>query len=267
MADVLAEIVAAKRGHVDAAKRARPLGSVESAAKATPPPRGFAKALASKEAAGRFPVVTEIKKASPSAGVIRADFDPAALAQAYEAAGAACLSVLTDAPYFQGDDGDIARARDGAALPALRKDFMIDPYQVAEARALGADCILIILAAVDDGLAAELESAAFDLGMDVLIETHDRAEFERALGLRSPLIGINNRNLKTLAVDLQTTVDLAAEAPAGRRIVSESGIGSNDDLKRLWDAGARGFLVGERLMREADVRAAAARLIGEARTP
>lgn len=265
MADVLAEICAVKRTHVDAMKRARPLAELEAAARSAPPPRGFARALDAAEAAGRYPVITEIKKASPSAGLIRADFDPARLAAAYEAAGAACLSVLTDAPYFQGHDDFVAQARDACTLPALRKDFMIDAYQVVEARALGADCILIILAAVDDALAAELEDAAFGLGMDVLIETHDAEEYERALKLKSPLLGINNRNLKTLSVDLQTTIDLAKDAPAGRRIISESGIGTHADLARLWAAGARGFLVGERLMRQPDVRAAAADLIGERR--
>jgi len=265
MADVLAEIVATKRDHVAACKRARPLAEVDAAARAAAPARGFAAALAAMDAAGRFPVITEIKKASPSAGVIRPDFDPARLARAYETAGAACLSVLTDKPYFQGDDGDIGKARAAASLPALRKDFMIDAYQIAEARALGADCILIILAAVDDALAADLEATAFDYGLDVLIETHDAKEFDRALRLKSPLLGINNRNLKTLKVDLATTLALAAEAPADRRVISESGIGGHADLKRLWQAGARGFLVGERLMREADVMAAAADLIGGAR--
>lgn len=265
MADVLAEIVDRKRAHVAACKRTRPPADIEQAAKSAPPARGFAAALEAMDRRGRFPVITEIKKASPSAGVIRPDFDPKALAGAYEAAGAACLSVLTDAPYFQGDDGDIAKARSGAGLPALRKDFMIDPYQVVEARALGADCILIILAAVDDELASDLEAAATEHGLDVLIETHDADEFDRALKLKSPLVGVNNRNLKTLEVDLETTVALAGAAPPGRRIISESGIGSNDDLKRLWDAGARGFLVGERLMRQPNVKAAAASLIGGTR--
>lgn len=265
MADILAEIVETKRRHVAASKAARPLADVEAAARAATPVRGFAAALAAKEAAGAFPVIAEIKKASPSAGLIRPDFDPAALAQAYAAGGAACLSVLTDAPYFQGDDSYIAMARDASGLPALRKDFMVDPYQVVEARALGADCILIILAATDDALARDLEATAFDQGMDVLIETHDAAEFQRALQLKSALIGINNRNLKTMAVDLATTATLAGRAPAGRRIVSESGIKSNDDVRALWADGARGFLVGERLMREADVQAAVARLIGGTR--
>lgn len=265
MADVLAEIVAAKRNHVAACKQARPFGNIDADARAAARPRGFAAALAAMDTAGRFPVITEIKKASPSAGVIRPDFDPAKLARAYETAGAACLSVLTDKPYFQGDDGDIGKARAAASLPALRKDFMIDVYQIAEARALGADCILIILAAVDDALAAELEAAAFDYGMDVLLETHNAEEFDRALKLESPLLGINNRNLKTLKVDLATTMTLAPEAPTDRRVISESGIGGHDDLQRLWRAGARGFLVGERLMREPDVTAAAANLIGGAR--
>lgn len=265
MADVLAEIVEAKRAHVAACKSARPFAEIDTAARAMPAPRGFAKALAAMDEAGRFPVITEIKKASPSAGVIRPDFDPAKLASAYAAGGAACLSVLTDKPYFQGDDGDIAKARGAVGLPALRKDFMIDPYQVVEARTLGADCILIILAAVDDALASELEATAVSYGMDVLVETHNAEEFDRALKLQSPLLGINNRNLKTLKVDLATTMALAPEAPAGKRVISESGIGNHDDLKRLWDGGARGFLVGERLMREADVGAAASGLIGGAR--
>ncbi|MGZ0189735.1 MAG: indole-3-glycerol phosphate synthase TrpC [Alphaproteobacteria bacterium] len=265
MSDVLAKICDTKRVHVKACKRTHPLAQVEIAAKNASPARGFGAALASKDAAGRFPVITEIKKASPSAGVIRADFDPAQLASAYETAGAACLSVLTETPNFQGADEHVRMARNAGALPALRKDFMIDPYQVVEARALGADCILIILAAVDDALAKELEDTAYAHGMDVLIETHNGEEFDRALKLRSPLIGINNRNLKTLNVDLETTVSLAPQAPADRRIISESGIGSNDDLKRLWDAGARGFLVGERLMRQANVTQAAKELIGEGR--
>lgn len=265
MADVLAEIVEAKKAHVADCKQTRPESAVDASARAEPPPRGFAAALADKETQGRFPVITEIKKASPSAGLIRPEFDPAALARAYEAAGAACLSVLTDTPYFQGEDGDIAKARGACALPALRKDFMIDVYQVAEARALGADCILIILAAVDDALAADLEAAAFDFGMDVLVETHNREEFDRALKLKSPLLGVNNRNLKTLQVDLSITGELSASAPPEKRLISESGIGSNDDVRRLWGLGARGFLVGERLMRQPDVQAAAAELIGGAR--
>lgn len=265
MADILAEICDRKRAHVADCKGRRPLAELEAAAKASPPPRGFAKALAAAEAAGRYPVITEIKKASPSAGLIRPDFDPATLARAYEAGGAACLSVLTDTPYFQGEDAHVGAARAACALPAIRKDFMVDPYQVAEARALGADCILIILAAVDDVLARELEDAAFAHGMDALIETHDAAEFERAVAMRSELIGVNNRNLKTLKVDLATTFELAKLAPPGRRLISESGIAAHDDVVRLWAAGARGFLVGERLMRQPDVQAAAADLIGEAR--
>jgi indole-3-glycerol phosphate synthase len=265
MSDVLANICDTKRLHLEASKRAQPIAQVESVAKNASPVRGFGAALASKDAAGSFPVITEIKKASPSAGLIRADFDPAQLARAYETAGAACLSVLTETPNFQGADEHVDIARNAVALPALRKDFMLDPYQVVEARALGADCILIILAAVDDILAKELEDTAFAQGMDVLIETHNAEEFDRALKLRSPLVGINNRNLKTLNVDLETTMSLAPHAPADRRIISESGIASNDDLKRLWDAGARGFLVGERLMRQADVTQATKDLIGEGR--
>ena len=265
MADVLAEICAVKREHVAARKQAAPLAHIEAVARTAPKPLGFGAALKAMDDAGRFPVITEIKKASPSAGLIRADFDPVSLARAYRDGGAACLSVLTDSPYFQGDDAYVDVARAASGLPALRKDFMVDTYQVAEARAIGADCILIILAAVDDALAADLEAAAFDYGMDVLIETHDRAEFDRALRLKSPLLGVNNRNLKTLSVDLGTTIELARAAPTDRRLISESGIGSHDDLKRLWDAGARGFLVGERLMKAPDVREAAAALIGTER--
>lgn len=265
MRDVLAEICERKRSHVATRKSIHSLSAIDAKARKMPAPRGFAQALKAKEAAGKFPVITEIKKASPSAGIIRPDFDPKALAVAYYQAGAACLSVLTDTPYFHGSDTDISKAHESCSLPILRKDFMIDTYQVAEARALGADCILIILAAVDDTLAAELEDAAFSLGMDVLVETHDAAEFERAFKLKSEIIGINNRNLKTLQVDTNTTLKLAQNAPDGRILISESGIGSNEDLKRLWAGGARGFLVGERLMREQDVQKAAAELIGAGR--
>ena len=265
MRDVLAEICERKRAHVAKQKSLKSLNDLEAQSRSVPATRGFLEALKEKDAAGKFPVITEIKKASPSAGIIREDFNPKTLAAAYQKAGAACLSVLTDNPYFQGDDTDILKAREACSLPVLRKDFMLDTYQVTEARALGADCILIILAAVDDVLASEMEDAAFGLGMDVLIETHDAFEFERALKLQSPLIGINNRNLKTLQVDLQTTLDLAKNAPQDRVVISESGISSNDDLKNLWLGGARGFLVGERLMRQDNVMRAAAELIGMGR--
>lgn len=265
MADILQEIVDRKRDHVAACEREKPLSMLEPVAKAADHVRGFGAALAAKDAAGQYPMITEIKRASPSAGLIREDFNPAALAAAYEAAGAACLSVLTDAPYFQGVDAYLGQARGACSIPALRKDFMVSPYQIVESRALGADCILIILSAVDDILAAEMESTAMSYGMDVLVETHDEAEFERAMKLQSPLIGINNRDLKVMKTDLATTGRLAAKAHAGRRIISESGIGDRADLSRLWADGARGFLVGERLMREDDVQQATSKLIGEGR--
>ena len=265
MADILQKIVDRKRDHVAACEREKPLSLLEPAAKAADPVRGFGAALAAKDAAGQYPMITEIKRASPSAGLIREDFNPAALAAAYQAAGAACLSVLTDAPYFQGQDAYLGQARSACSIPALRKDFMVSPYQIVESRALGADCILIILSAVDDILAAEMESTAMSYGMDVLVETHDEAEFERAMKLQSPLIGINNRDLKIMKTDLATTGRLAAKPHSGRRIISESGIGDRADLARLWAEGARGFLVGERLMREDDVQQAASKLIGKGR--
>lgn len=256
MSDVLAEICARKREHVDATIARRPMSAVLEAARRATPPRGFARALDAANADGRYALICEIKKASPSKGVIRADFDPPALARGYEAGGAACLSVLTDIPYFQGDDSYLVAARESVSLPALRKDFMIDPYQVVEARALGADCILLIMAALDDTLAAELEAAAMDLGMDVLIEVHDGAELDRAHLLKSPLIGINNRNLKTLAVDIATTLELAPRVAPGRRIIGESGLYTRGDLDRLAEAGVTAFLIGESLMKQRDVAAA-----------
>ena len=263
MSDRLAEICAVKREHVARCKVRCPLAEIEAALPGEPP-RGFIRALRSKAAAGRPGLIAEIKRASPSKGLIRADFDPATLARAYAAGGAACLSVLTDTPFFQGADAHLAEARTAAALPAIRKDFMLDPYQVAEARMLGADAILLIVAALGDAQAAELEAAAESFGLDVLIEVHDEAELERALRLRSPLVGINNRNLKTFEVDLANTERLARLAPPDRLLVCESGIGEHADIARMQAAGVHCFLVGESLMRQADVTAATAGLLGAA---
>ncbi len=261
MTDILAEIVARKRQDIAAAKRFQPLDALDRAARAQAPPRGFIAALRAALGEGRYGLIPEVKKASPSHGLIRPEFDPAAIARAYESAGAACLSVLTDTPYFQGEPAHLQAARAACALPVLRKDFMVDPYQVVEARAIGADCILLIIAALDDTLAAELEAAAIERGLDVLIEVHDRAELDRALQLRSPLIGVNNRNLKTLRTDLATTVELAAALPSDRLAVSESGLQSRADLARMAAAGARCFLVGESLLRHQDVAAATRALL------
>ena len=253
MSDALQPILAAKRERVARQKAAVPQDEIERRARAEPPPRGFAAALRRTSENGLYALIAEMKRRSPSGGEIRPGFDPAAVARDYETAGAACLSVLTDEPYFGGSDADLGAARAAVSLPALRKDFMIDPYQIAESRALGADCVLLIVAALDDGALAGLAAESARWGMDVLVEIHDEAELDRALRLDSGLIGINNRNLKTLKTDLGTFESLAPRVPAGRLPVAESGLRTRADLARMAAAGAKGFLVGESLLRQPDL--------------
>jgi len=256
MSDTLDRIVADKKRHVAGRMSQRSLRVVENRARDTDSPRGLAKALKATIAEGRYGLIAEIKKASPSKGLIREDFDPPSLARSYERGGATCLSILTDQPYFQGKDEFLTQARAAVKLPVLRKDFMIDPYRVPEARALGADCILLIMACLDDAMAAELAKLAHKWGMDVLVEVHDAPELERALQVDADLIGVNNRNLKTLAVDLATTEKLAPLVPKDRVLVAESGLGSPADLARMARVGASAFLIGESFMRKPDVEAA-----------
>lgn len=265
MSNVLDRIVADKREHVARRKQLRALKAVEADARRQTDPRGFFAKLKAARTEGRTGLIAEIKKASPSKGLIREDFNPPALARAYEKGGASCLSILTDTPYFQGQDADLTAARDAVKLPCLRKDFMIDPYQIVDARAIGADCVLLIMACLEDDLARDLARVARDWGMDVLVEVHDEPELDRALTLDIGLVGINNRNLKTLAVDLATTERLAPKVSADRLVVCESGIETAAHVARMKAAGVSTFLVGESLMRQPDVTEAVRKLLEPAR--
>ncbi|WP_240095669.1 indole-3-glycerol phosphate synthase TrpC [Thermomonas flagellata] len=256
MSTILDTILTRKHAEVAARRAQVPLAELRARAADAPPPRGFADAIAARVAAGRAAVIAEVKKASPSQGVIRADFDPAAIARSYAAAGAACLSVLTDVDFFQGHDAYLQQARAACALPVLRKDFVVDAYQIHEARALGADCVLLIAAALDDAQLSEFGFLAAELGLDVLLEVHDLDELERALPVPARLLGINNRNLKTFEVSLQTTLDLLPAVPADRVLVTESGIHTPADVARMRAAGVHAFLVGEAFMRQPDPGAA-----------
>ncbi len=262
MSDALSRICADTLVEVQRRKLLTSQAELEAGLPTANPPRGFARALRGTVAQGRFALIAEIKKASPSGGLIRPEFDPPALARAYAEGGATCLSVLTDFPHFQGSQAHLLAAREAVKLPVLRKDFMLDPWQITESRVMGADCILLILAVLDDIKAAELEAQAMALGMDVLAEVHDRAELDRALRLKTELIGINNRNLKTLQTNVSTTVELAPLVPPERLVVGESGLRRHEDLQQLAAAGARCFLVGEALMRQQDVAAATRTLLG-----
>jgi len=265
VSDTLARINAAKRAEIAAARASVPQRVLERRAAAAAPPRGFKAALERAVAAGRYGLIAEIKRASPSAGLIRRDFDVPAVARAYRDGGAVCLSVLTDGPEFQGSLDDLKRAREATDLPVLRKDFMLDPYQVYEARAWGADCILIILASLSNDDAQQLEDTALSLGMDVLTEVHDATELQRSLQLKSRMIGINNRNLKSLRVDLATTETLAGKVPDDRLLVSESGLSTRADLARVARSGASCFLIGEALMRRPDIAVATRALLSPLR--